>query len=133
MKLDPSLTIGNRLVGQIIGLTGSLPGIQTELTVEYELLSSIIVESTATQKATDSKVSGLALDEQLQLHIGSSEVSGSVLNVKKDGSRHGAIFKLDKPVCCSLQDRVAISRNYKNQWRLIGWGSVFDMVGAALE
>ena len=133
MKLDPSLTIGNRLVGQIIGLTGSLPGIQTELTVEYELLSSIIVESTATQKATDSKVSGLALDEQLQLHIGSSEVSGSVLNIKKEGSRHGAIFKLDKPVCCSLQDRVAISRNYKNQWRLIGWGSVFDMVAADLQ
>ena len=134
MKLDPSLTIHNRLVGQLIGPPGSLPGIQTELTVEYTLLTSISIEaSTAVGKSSDQKVSPLTLDEPLQLHIGSSEVSGTVLNTKKEGQRSGAILKLDKPVCCSLQDRVTISRNYKSHWRLIGWGTVFDMVAVASE
>ena len=82
-KIDPTLCRGDRLVGQVLGSVGNLPGIFTELEISYFLLRRLLgVRAEGDKK--QAKVTKLAKGEVLMLNIGSLSTGGRVLAVRAD-------------------------------------------------
>ncbi|CAN1323893.1 Eukaryotic translation initiation factor 2 subunit 3 [Linum perenne] len=112
--MDPTLTRADRLVGQVLGQTGSLP----EVFVELEVNRLIGVRTKGTER--QGKVSKLVKGEILMLNIGSMSTGARVLAVKNDLAK----LQLTSPVCTSEGEKVALSRRVEKHWRLIGWGKI---------
>lgn len=82
LKVDPSITRSDNLVGHVIGLPGQLPEIYTELEVCYYLLKRLLgVKSDAARSRSD-KVQKLKKGEYLMVNVGSTSTGGKVLGVK---------------------------------------------------
>ncbi|GAA6002584.1 translation initiation factor eIF2 subunit gamma [Rhodotorula paludigena] len=111
--IDPQLTRGDRLVGQVLGSKGSLPAIYTEIEINYFLLRRLLGVKSDDKKQT--KVQKLAKNEILMTSEG-----GRVVSVKADLAR----IILNTPAATELGEKVALSRRIDKHWRLIGWGSV---------
>jgi len=111
-SLDPSLTKGDGLVGNLIGRTGSLPPPTDSLRLQYKLFNEVVgmKESVA--------VESLKTGEALAMNVGVAITSGRASSVGKDSFD----IKLTRPVCILPKQRVAISRNIAGRWRLIGYG-----------
>jgi translation initiation factor 2 subunit 3 len=107
-KLDPALTKQNRLVGQVIGL--DLPDVYDELKLKYKLIMTFQCDKPFTK------------GEQLLLNVQSCEISGSIIMVSSKSKY--IIVKLSKPVCVDLNDKVSISKNVNQDWRLAGYGKI---------
>jgi translation initiation factor 2 subunit 3 len=76
-QMDPTLTRGDRLVGHVLGLKGSLPDVFVEIEVNFFLLRRLLgVKTTEGEKAA--KVSKLKKDETLMVNIGSTSSGGKV-------------------------------------------------------
>ncbi|XP_078157283.1 eukaryotic translation initiation factor 2 subunit gamma-like [Carex rostrata] len=117
--MDPSLTRGDKLVGQVLGSVGSLPDIFIELEVNFFLLRRLLgVRTKGSEK--QEKVSKLIKGESLMLNIGSMSTGGRVVAVKNDLAK----LSLMTPVCTSKGEKVALSRRVEKHWRLIGWGQI---------
>lgn len=65
--IDPQLTRGDRLVGQVLGSKGSLPSIYTEIEVNYFLLRRLLGVRSDDKKQT--KVAKLAKNEILMVNM----------------------------------------------------------------
>lgn len=52
LVIDPQLTRGDRLVGQVLGSKGSLPSIYTEIEINYFLLRRLLGVKTDDKKQT---------------------------------------------------------------------------------
>ena len=59
--------------------------------------------------------------EILLVSIGSTSSGGKVIS---SNIKNNAKISLLKPVCSSLEEKVALSRKINNNWRLIGWGNI---------
>ncbi|CAN1163936.1 Eukaryotic translation initiation factor 2 subunit 3 [Linum perenne] len=117
--MDPTLTRADRLVGQVLGQTGSLPEVFVELEINFFLLRRLIgVRTKGTER--QGKVSKLVKGEILMLNIGSMSTGARVLAVKNDLAK----LQLTSPVCTSEGEKVALSRRVEKHWRLIGWGKI---------
>ncbi|KAF1775770.1 P-loop containing nucleoside triphosphate hydrolase [Phytophthora cactorum] len=117
--IDPTLTRSDRLVGQVLGLKGSLPHVFTELEINFYLLKRLLgVKTQEGSKA--SKVQKLSKAEVLMVNIGSTATGGKVLAVKQDLAK----ILLTVPVCTQEGEKIAISRRIDKHWRLIGWGQI---------
>ncbi|KAL8287395.1 hypothetical protein RQP46_003253 [Phenoliferia psychrophenolica] len=116
--IDPQLTRGDRLVGQVLGSKGSLPSIYVEIEIQYFLLRRLLGVKTDDKKQT--KVQKLAKNEILMVNIGSTSEGGRVVSVKADLAK----ILLNTPAATELGEKVALSRRIDKHWRLIGWGSV---------
>lgn len=116
--IDPQLTRGDRLVGQVLGSVGSLPSIYTEIEIQYFLLRRLLGVKTDDKKQT--KVQKLAKGEVLMVNIGSTSEGGRVVSVKADLAK----ILLNTPAATEIGEKVALSRRIDKHWRLIGWGSV---------
>ncbi|HIP58352.1 MAG TPA: translation initiation factor IF-2 subunit gamma [Archaeoglobus profundus] len=113
-KLDPALTKGDGLVGNVLGLPNELPDILTEFTMDVRLLERVVgVEE-------EMKVSKIKMNEPLMLVIGTAVTVGTVTSVRDDVVE----VKLRRPVCAEEGWRVAISRRVGGRWRLIGAGMI---------
>ncbi|XP_010467705.1 PREDICTED: eukaryotic translation initiation factor 2 subunit gamma-like [Camelina sativa] len=122
-SMDPMLTCGDRLVGQVLGEIGTLPDVYGELEVSFELLPRLIGVKT---KETENQmiVSKLTKGEVLMLNIGSLSTGAKVIRrVKKDMMKIMKV-KLTVPVCTNVGEKVAISRRVDRHWRLIGRGQI---------
>lgn len=118
-KIDPMLTRADRMVGQVLGAVGSLPDIFCELEITYYLLRRLLgVKTEGDKKAA--KVQKLSKGEVLMINIGSLSTGGKVNAVKADLAK----IALDKPVCCEVGEKIALSRRIEKHWRLIGWGEI---------
>ncbi|TYZ60981.1 hypothetical protein PybrP1_005336 [[Pythium] brassicae (nom. inval.)] len=118
-RIDPTLTRSDRLVGQVLGLKGSLPHVFTELEINFYLLKRLLgVKTQEGSKA--SKVQKLSKAEVLMVNIGSTATGGKVLAVKQDLAK----ILLTAPVCTQEGEKIAISRRIDKHWRLIGWGQI---------
>lgn len=118
LKVDPFITRSDSLVGQIIGLPGSMPDVLSEIDVKYYLLKRLLgVKSTGTGTT---KVSSLKQDELLMINVGSQSLAGKVTKVQKESVR----IEFAKPVCANIGDKIALSRRVDNNFRLIGWGEI---------
>ena len=118
-KIDPTLCKSDRMIGQVLGSVGCLPGVFNILEISYKLFRrcfGIKLE----HEESGNKLKKLSVKENLMLSISSSSTCGHVIAMKEDLMK----IKLSKPVCTDLNMKVALSRRVDNHWRLIGWGTV---------
>jgi len=114
-KIDPTLTQGDRLSGQILGHNNSLPGIFVNIFVFYKLFKRLLGISKSNQT-----INFIQLNEILMINIGNSSAGGKVLKKKENIIE----ICLTNPICCNLGDKIALSRRIEKHWRLIGWGII---------
>ena len=124
-RMDPTLCRADRLVGNVMGAVGQLPGVFMELEISMFLLRRLLGVKTDDKKQT--KVTKLVKGEVLLINIGSTATGGRVLAVKNDLAK----IQLTTPACTEIGEKVALSRRVDKHWRLVGWGSV--MRGTQLE
>lgn len=125
--IDPFLTRGDRLVGQVLGHRGQLPPVYTALKVSFTLLRRLLgISLSGGQKA---KVARLAVGEALMINVGSTSTGGKVEHVK--GGE--ALIQLVHPVSTTPGEKVALSRKVEKNWRLIGWGEIVEGEEAELD
>lgn len=112
--LDPRLTKGDVLVGNMVGKPGSLPPTRTHITLDLQLFDQ------AVGSASLVKVDKVRATETLRLNIGTASSLGTVTSARE------AVIELDlkKPLVAEDNARAAISRRIAERWRLIGSGLV---------
>lgn len=111
-KLDPSMTKSDILVGQVAGLSGSIPPTLNGFVMETELLDTVVGVS------NEAKVEPIRSNEPLMLNIGTATTIGVV----KSARAQDAEVILKRPVCADKGAHIAISRRVGGRWRLIGSG-----------
>ncbi len=113
-ELDPALTKADSLAGSVVGYPGKLPNVLEKLHIETDLMESIVGSEDTM------KVDNIRTNEPLMLTIGTSRTVGIVTSARKDDFE----INLKLPVCVEKGNRVAISRQIANRWRLIGSGLI---------
>ena len=113
-KLDPSLTKGDNLVGNVVGRPGQLPPTFDTLRIEYSLLEKVV------GMREEARVEPVRRGEPLMVSVGTAVRLGIASRVLKDEME----ITLRGPVVAWEGARVAISRRVMGRWRLIGWGVV---------
>ena len=118
-RMDPSLTRGDRLVGQVLGDVDTLPDIYDEIDVSFFLMRQYVgVKIDAAEQVR--KVQSLQEGEILQVNIGALSTGGRVIKTKGNMVR----LLLTQPVCTAVGEKLALSRRVDKHFRLIGWGEV---------
>ena len=121
-KIDPTLTRGDRLVGQVLGLKGHLPEVFSDVEVQFHLLRRLLGVKTL-EGTKQAKVQKLTKGEVLMVNIGSTATGGKVVKVA-EGDLNVARISLTQPVCTEVGEKIALSRRVEKHWRLIGWGEI---------
>ena len=114
--LDPALTKGDALAGQVAGDPGTLPPTRGEFTMDIELLDRVV------GGMTDEGVEEVSTGEPLMLTVGTATTVGSVTSAR--GNEAEVVLK--RPVCAPDGASVAINRRVGSRWRLIGVGTLID-------
>jgi len=127
-SLDPALTMGDRLVGQVIGKPGSLPEVYQDLQIKFCLMNRLIGVK-GEQNVKPEKVKPITLNELLMVNIGSTSTYGWVQTVKKNEAQ----IILRKPCCVEIGEHVSLSRNVNGGHRLIGSGQIIRGVPLSLK
>ena len=109
--LDPSLTKGDALAGQVAGEPGTLPATLDSFEMSVELLDRVVGEGAVDEISTG---------EPLMLTVGTSTTVGSVTSARGDECE----VQLKRPVCAEPGSKIAISRRMGARWRLIGVGTL---------
>jgi translation initiation factor 2 subunit 3 len=112
--LDPRLTKGDVLVGNLVGKPGSLPPVRTHVTLDLQLFDQAVGSSALI------RVDKVKATETLRLNIGTASTLGTVTSARDIVAE----LDLKKPVVAEDGGRVAISRRIAERWRLIGSGLV---------
>lgn len=107
--LDPSITKGDGITGNVVGLKGTLPDPVYRLNVKINLFKNLI---------TIGDIKPFVQNESIMISVGTALRIGIMKNVKK-----GEI-ELFHPVCVEKGQRIAIGRRFRTTWRLIGYGIV---------
>lgn len=110
--LDPSITKSDALVGQVVGIPGSLPPPLNGFVMETKLLPRVVGVS------DESAVEPIRSNEPLMLNIGTATTIGVVTSARAQDAE----VKLKRPVCAGKGAHIAISRRVGARWRLIGSG-----------
>ena len=111
-KLDPSLTRGDSLIGQLVGESDSLPEVISEVELEVHLLDRVI----GTEDQI--KVHELRHNEKLLLVVGTEKTAGTVVKILKNSY----VLSLNPPICLPENFIFAVSRIINRRYRLIGYG-----------
>jgi len=111
--LDPAITKSDAFVGNIVGKPGKIPPVWTTLEIEAKLFDWVVG---VREKI---KIEPIIPHEPLMLSIGTATTLGIPQSVGKKTK-----LSLRRPICASKGDKVAIGRQVKNRWRLIGYGVV---------
>lgn len=114
--LDPYLTKADSLVGNLVGLPGKLPPVK----IKIKLKTHIMERAVGTKEMTI--VIGIKPKEILMINVGTARSLGTVTSVGKNEIE----MSLKIPVCADKSDRVALSRQIIDRWRLIGYGVIVD-------
>ncbi|MFX1250237.1 MAG: translation initiation factor IF-2 subunit gamma [Promethearchaeota archaeon] len=116
--LDPALSKGDRLVGNLVGSPEDLPPVYTTIIAEIELLSRVVGSK------EEKKIDKIETGEMLLIVIGTARTLGVVQGEKKGKNRYQIDLRI--PICAELGTRMAISRQISNRYRLIGWAVLRD-------
>jgi translation initiation factor 2 subunit 3 len=111
--LDPSLTKGDALAGQVAGPPGSLPPTHESFTMDVELLDRVVGEET-------DEIEPISTGEPLMLTVGTATTVGSVTSARDEECE----VQLKRPVCSATGAKIAINRRVGARWRLIGVGTL---------
>lgn len=126
LKVDPTLTRGDRLVGHVLGLPGQLPDIYYKLKVKFFLLRRLVgVKSEAGSSKSD-KVRKIVEGETLMINVGSTSTGGKIMSINNNLLK----ISLVGPVCTQVGEKAALSRRIDKKWRLIGWGVITEGITA---
>ncbi|MHA1805563.1 MAG: translation initiation factor IF-2 subunit gamma [Promethearchaeota archaeon] len=115
-KLDPSLTKGDSLSGNIAGKIGALPEIKDKVKLKITLFDKVIGSE------LQLKVHPLKHNERLLIVVGTEKTGGVVSRILKDSYE----IKLNPPICPPKGFIYAISRVINQRYRLIGYGMEVD-------
>jgi translation initiation factor 2 subunit 3 len=111
-KLDPALTKGDALIGNLAGKPDALPELINEVELEVHLLDRVI----GTEEMI--KVHDLKHGEKLLIVVGTERAAGQVVKILKNTYK----IKLSPPICIPRDFIFAISRIINRRYRLIGYG-----------
>ena len=111
--LDPSLTKGDALAGQVAGPPGSLPPTRESFVMDVELLDRVVGEDTE-------EIEPISTGEPLMLTVGTATTVGSVTSARDEECE----VRLKRPVCAPEGAKIAINRRVGARWRLIGVGTL---------
>ncbi len=111
--LDPAITKGDALAGQVAGPPGTLPPVHEQFTMDVELLDRIVGED-------GGEVEDISTGEPLMLTVGTATTVGSVTSARGDECE----VALKRPVCADPGVKIAINRRVGARWRLIGYGTL---------
>ncbi|WP_313693637.1 translation initiation factor IF-2 subunit gamma [Halorarum halobium] len=109
--LDPSLTKGDALAGQVAGEPGSLPPTREAFEMDVELLERVVGEG---------EVEEISTGEPLMLTVGTATTVGAVTSAREGECE----VSLKRPVCAEAGAKIAINRRMGARWRLIGVGTL---------
>jgi translation initiation factor 2 subunit 3 len=109
---DPSIVKADSLTGSVVGISGKLPPVYYQISLDTHLLERVV----GTKE--ESEVKPLAKGEILMLNVNSEATVGVVI----DPSKKNTICSLKKPICAYPGDRITISRRVEDRFRLIGYG-----------
>ncbi len=112
--LDPSLTKGDALAGQVAGEPGSLPPVWEGFEMEVDLLDRLVGAE------EDSDIEEISTGEPLMLTIGTATTVGAVTSAREGEAE----VNLKRPVCAAEGSKIAINRRVGARWRLIGIGTL---------
>ena len=115
-KLDPSLTKGDSLIGNLVGKPNTLPKVISEVELEVHLLERVIGSEIPI------KVSELKHNEKLLLVVGTEKTGGLITKILKNSY----ILQLNPPICIPENFIFAISRIINRRYRLIGYGELIN-------
>jgi len=115
-ELDPFFTKGDQMVGNMIGPPGELPDVMDSITMDVELLPSVV------GLAVPTRIEPIRRGEPLRLNVGTMVTLGTVSEIR--GTR--VTMSLRRPVCPPPGARVAISRKVGDRWRLVGSGRLVE-------
>ncbi len=111
--LDPAITKGDALAGQVAGPPGTLPPVHEQFTMDVELLDRIVGDE-------GGEVEEISTGEPLMLTVGTATTVGSVTSARGDECE----VALKRPVCAEPGVKIAINRRVGARWRLIGYGTL---------
>ncbi|WP_436936387.1 translation initiation factor IF-2 subunit gamma [Halovenus marina] len=111
--LDPAITKGDALAGQVAGPPGTLPPVHESFTMSVNLLDRIVGED-------GGDVEQISTGEPLMLTVGTATTVGSVTSARGDECE----VQLKRPVCAREGVKIAINRRVGARWRLIGYGTI---------
>ena len=111
--LDPSLTKGDALAGQLAGEPGTLPPTHESFEMNVELLDRVV-------GAEDSEIEEISTGEPLMLTVGTATTVGAVTSARTGECE----VSLKRPVCAAPGAKIAINRRVGARWRLIGIGTL---------
>ncbi|WP_348613522.1 translation initiation factor IF-2 subunit gamma [Halobaculum rarum] len=111
--LDPSLTKGDALAGQVAGEPGTLPPTRNAFEMEVELLDRVVGEG---------DVEEISTGEPLMLTVGTATTVGAVTSARTGECE----VNLKRPVCAEEGAKIAINRRMGARWRLIGVGTLTE-------
>ena len=110
--LDPAVTKGDALAGQVAGPPGTLPPVHDSFTMSVNLLDRIV--------GTEGEVDEISTGEPLMLTVGTATTVGSVTSARGGECE----VQLKRPVCARPGVKIAINRRVGARWRLIGYGTL---------
>ena len=113
-KLDPYITKGDGLVGNVVGHPDRLPEVLYNFVMDVKLLERVVGAE------EELLVERIKMNEPLMLSIGTSTTLGVVTSARDDLVE----VRLRRPVCAEKGAKVAISRRVGSRWRLIGAGTI---------
>jgi translation initiation factor 2 subunit 3 len=115
--LDPSLTKGDGLAGQVAGPPGTLPPTWESFEMEVDLLDRVVgLEG----EEDDQDVEEITTGEPLMMIVGTAKTVGSVTSARGGEAE----VRLKRPVCAAEGAKIAINRRIGARWRLIGVGTL---------
>jgi translation initiation factor 2 subunit 3 len=114
--LDPSLTKGDALAGQVAGTPGSLPPVWESFTMGVDLLDRLVGEM------GDAEIEEISTGEPLMMTIGTATTVGAVTSAREGECE----LSLKRPVCAPSGAKIAINRRVGTRWRLIGVGTLTE-------
>ncbi len=108
-KLDPATTKSDGMIGQVIGKPGTLPKPTNIINIDYTLFDR-----------TDFDNNNFKLGEPLVISVGTASLIGVIMKSNKDNIQ----VRLKRQVCTDKKDKVAVSRLFKQRWRLSAHGKI---------
>jgi len=114
--LDPSLTKGDALAGQVAGHPDALPPTWEQFTMEVDLLDRVVGDM------DEEEVDEITTGEPLMMTVGTATTVGSVTSARGGEAE----VALQRPVCAEVGATIAINRRVGSRWRLIGIGTLTE-------
>jgi translation initiation factor 2 subunit 3 len=111
--LDPSMTKGDALAGQVAGPPGSLPEVHDSFTMTVDLLDRVVGDEEA-------EIEEISTGEPLMMTVGTATTVGAVTSARTGECE----VRLKRPVCADPGAKIAINRRVGSRWRLIGVGTL---------